>query len=95
MRFSYCEELIEKKSFFLYTREYLFNDPFGSILLKRYSLSKFFYFFSFMILEFHNSMFNYSNSFIVIGLEKSKNLAQNFLGFFNPNINVKDFFFII
>lgn len=93
MRFSYCEELIEKKSFFIYTKEYLFNDPFSSILLQRYGLNKFFYFFSFMLLEFHNSIFSYNVSFVNIGLEKSKNLAQNFLGFFNPNLNIKDFFF--
>lgn len=93
MRFSYCEELIDKKSFFVYTREYLFNEPFSSLLLKRYGLSKFFYFFSLMLLEFHNSIFYFDKSFIIIGLEKSKNLAQNFLGFFNPNVNVKDFFF--
>lgn len=93
MRFSYCEELINKKSFFIYTKEYLFNESFGNLLLKRYGLNKFFYFFSFMLLEFHNSIFYYDKSFVDIGLEKSKNLAQNLLGFFNPNINIKDFFF--
>lgn len=93
MRFSYCEELIEKKSFFVYTREYLFNEPYSNVLLKRYGVNVYFYFFSSMLLEFHNSIFNYDKSFVGIGLEKSKNLAQNLLGFFNPNINIKDYFF--
>lgn len=93
MRFSYCESLIEKKSFFVYTREYAFSEPFSNLLLKRYGLNKFFYFFSYMLLEFHNSICCYEKNFITIGLEKSKNMAQNLLGFFNPNINLKDFFF--
>lgn len=94
MRFSYCESLISKKSFFIFSIEYFFENEFNSILLKNYGLSKFFKFFSFMMFEFHNSSLNLNKTFLNIGLTKSRNFARLLLHFYQPHINVKNYFFL-
>ena len=58
MRFSYCESLIEKRSFYLFSNEFFYENEFNLLFLRNYGLYKFFYFFSYMLFEFHNSNLN-------------------------------------
>ena len=92
MRFSYCESLIEKKSFCVFSVEYFFENEFNTILLRQYGLSNFFLFFSYMIFEFHNSCLNVGKTFIELGLRRSKNYAKLLMYFYQPHINPKDYY---
>jgi hypothetical protein len=93
MRFSYCESLIEKKSFFIFKIEYFFENEFNTVLLRQYGLSKFFLFFSYMIFEFHNSHLHITKTFFEIGIGRSRNFAKLLLYFYQPHLNIKDYFF--
>ena len=94
MRFSYCESLIEKKSFFIFKIEYFFENEFNTVLLRQYGLSKFFLFFSYMIFEFHNSHLHITKTFFEIGIGRSRNFAKLLLYFYQPHLNIKDYFFL-
>lgn len=93
MRFSYCQSLVNKKSFFIYCVEYFYENEFNTILLRQYGLSKFFIFFCYMVFELHNSYIHISNSIKSVGILKAKNFAKLLLFFFQPHINIKNYFF--
>ncbi len=93
MRFSYCEGLVEKKSFYIYSVEYFYENELNSFFLKQYNLSKFFFFFCYMLFELHNSYLNINRSLLNIGKLRSINFAKLLLGFFQPHINIKNYLF--
>lgn len=93
MRFSYCEALVEKKSFFIFSTEYFYENEFNTILLRQYGLSKFFFFFCYMLFEFHNSFLNLNKSILSMGKLRSKNFARLLLSYFQPHLNIKNYFF--
>jgi hypothetical protein len=93
MRFSYCESLIEKKFFFIFSVEYTYTTELNNFLLRQYGLSKFFKFFSYMLFELHNSNLNISKPINFFGILRSKNFAKLLLYFFQPHINIKNYFF--
>ena len=47
-----------------------------------------------MLLEFHNSNLNVNKTFLNIGLTKSRNFANIILRYYQPHINIKNFFFL-
>jgi hypothetical protein len=93
MRFSYCEGLVEKKSFYIYSVEYFYENELNSFFLKQYNLSKFFFFFCYMLFELHNSYLNINKSLLTIGRLRSRNFARLLLWFFQPHINIKNYLF--
>jgi hypothetical protein len=76
MRFSYCEGLVEKKSFYLFTTEYFYDNEFNTILLRQYGLSKFFFFFCYMLFELHSSYLNINKTLLNFGYLRSRNFGR-------------------
>lgn len=93
MRFTYCESLIEKRSFFIHTNEFFFENEFNVLFLRSYALSKFFYFFTYMLYEVHNSLLFWNKTLLNMGFLRSKNYAKLLLFYFQPHINIKNIFF--
>lgn len=93
MRFSYCESLIEKRSFYLFSTEFFYENEFNVLFLRSYGLYKFFYFFSHMLFEFHNSNLNWSRTLLSTGVLRSRNYAKLLLFYFQPHINIKNIYF--